>query len=404
MPDEKILKLSNFCIQILCLFMAVVLAVKYSQVSWHHMMKTDLGVYLRAGRVLAESGNIYQENPTIALPENATSYFPYIYTPLVAVFCYGLSFLGKPAVIVVWLSLTFFSLWFSSQFLKRSSNKSELSIGYPLLVLLLFPPTVDGWFFGQVNPFVLFFIAAGHTALLQSKNRRAGTFLAMASLIKISPVVLVVTLLRFKKWDALLYFFLTTLVVVICCSFTPRGPEIWLDFANALPDISSASFLFTIPVNFSVSHALFQLGLGFSQKSAINVVYLCALPVLYSLLFSNSFQSKNGLSYHLGAVICVMLLTSPILWPHHLLWILIPIVILEQSKARAIIGSAYVIGGALSVFLFIECIGRHSGNHWLTSEKTICSVGIATAIVSLLVIILVGARIQEQSLEGEKRF
>lgn len=397
MSREKVLHFLNYCFQFSCVLIAVVLAVKYSQISWHHMMSSDLGVYLRAGRVLAEAGNIYQENPAVALPEDAIYYFPYIYTPFVAVFCYGLLFLNESTAGVLWLFFNFLALWFSAQFITKSSKQS---IGFPFLALLLFPPTVDGWFFGQVNPFVLSFIAAGHSALLQSKNRTAGALLAIASLIKICPIVLLVTIIKFKRWDALLYFFITSFLIIICCSCTPRGFRAWLDFISALPDISSAGSLFSIPANFSLSHALFQLRLGFTEKSAINAVYFCSLPVLLFLLFSPSFQSKDGLSYHLGAVMCVMLLTSPILWPHHFLWILIPLAIVIENRARIVTGSAYAIGGALSLFFLIECLGRHSGNNWITSEQTIYSVGIIMLIASLLVITLLCSRRESLALEA----
>jgi hypothetical protein len=325
-------------------------------------------------------------NPSIPLPENAPTYFPYIYTPLVAVLCYALSVISEQYAIAVWLALTFIALWLSADYIAELTKHDHVSKGLPGLAILLFPPTIDGWFFGQVNPFVLFFMAAGHHFLVNSRNRTAGTFLALASLIKISPVILIITLLKFRRWDALLYFFITILAVMLSCSLTPRGPHVWLDFLIALPEISSAGFLFKIPVNYSLSHLLLLLDLGFTQESAISLVYLCAVPALLYLAFCPTIQSDDDISFHFGAVICVMLLMSPILWPHHLLWFLIPLGVIVKIQSNVLSGTGYTIGFALSAFLSIEFISRHSGNNWLSSEQMLPSILVIVSILCILVI------------------
>ena len=275
-----------------------------------------------------------KELGALARSENTRTYVhPYFYPP--------------PAVyLFTWaqgLSLHSAYLWFWGinqiatlgllVLLKRWIGMSWLPIG--LLFALCFP-IQDCMMMGQVNIIVLLLMVWG-----LYKNQ--GGVFAAAAMIKMSPALLLLPQIIWKKWRfigyAIAFAIISSLLTLPIMNIFDQISF----YTIVLPQFSSGQYSgLTVPINIDSNHSIPELcGQLFPSKNTkelSDTARICAPMINVGILSILSWLAwKNPNSKHvLGAFIVLMVLTPIYTYEHHLVFLLVPAAILLHScKERA---------------------------------------------------------------------
>ena len=201
-------------------------------------------------------------------------------------------------------------------------------------IFLGFAPLADCIVMGQVNIIVLLLIAS---ALLKKR----GELLSAAAMIKMSPAILLVPFGIWKKW----HFIFTTIafsIIFSIISIPIMGISDQITFyREILPQFSSGSYSgLSIPINLPSNHSIpdlwNQLWPEENQKRLSIFAQRASFFTTISLLgllsyFSWRAKGKEKQRFVLGAFISLMVLTPVYTYEHHLVFMLLPVVLVAQK-------------------------------------------------------------------------
>ena len=162
----------------------------------------DLKIYLYSAERLSRGESIY--NVRYAFPLRATDFeLQYLYPPALAALLAPLVSISTPIItpiiIFVWqcgsiiaLALTAYML---AQLLSGYVGTRRLPANSYVLFLLLalWPPTLYGIAWGQVNAFILALLVGAAFFTLRRRDRLAGLSLGLAIALKATPAILLVS-------------------------------------------------------------------------------------------------------------------------------------------------------------------------------------------------------------------
>lgn len=302
----------------------------------------DLDVYLQAARALTQGEDIYHTTFTTTDRWGRSIQLYYLYPPLLAhalSLCAGLS---APVVKLGWCLLNFTLMLVTSVTLAkiieaswwdtRSLAARTISIGF---FVLCFEPLYVGNGDGQVTAIVLALLALTTYASTRGNDLFGGAMLALAIQIKMSPAILLLAPIIFKRWRFLGACGATSLLLALFTVIFGGGVKPFVDFAYSVTQTVDDAVFQGHVFNFDLNRALLApLGIADIPLARLLIKLAMGLFALIGTLTIRS-QGGNALLRAYGFLITCMIVASPIVWFHHLAWMLIPLAILSMKPAAS---------------------------------------------------------------------
>jgi len=241
-----------------------------------------------------------------------------------------------PVAAAVWQTLSIVLLALLTRMLAPIAVEAGLAIPAPLLflLLLLWPPMLTNLEFGQWSPLLAVTIAAGHRAWERGAARRGATFMAVATAIKLTPLILFHYVLLRDRRAAWRFVWV---LLGLCLLASPLGGlHAWLTLFRESSGNTIAWQTWwhnTLAVN-GLTSRLFGQG-GFAQPLLAaplvgRVLLLASEAALVGtaiLATRSTFREapdreRHGCALALWYVLVVVL--NPLGWPHYALLLLLP--------------------------------------------------------------------------------
>lgn len=240
-----------------------------------------------------------------------------------------------------------------------------------LLILLDFRPLFDTIAFGQIDIVLLFLLTLALWALREERDGLAGMLVALGTLFKIYPVILLAFFVLKQRWRALIGFGLGMLIFngvavaivgweehrIYLFEVVPKigGTTSWVEnqtisgFMARLAAPPTAAVIFRDPL-------LQMVG------TAISGLFVLAALAL-SLRPATSQSTRFALQY--GLFLLLMVLSVPAAWMHYQTLLLVPFAtLLLHWRARQVpLGFAMLLGISFALIAF--------GNQWSFYDRSI---------------------------------
>jgi hypothetical protein len=283
----------------------------------------------------------------------------YLYPPLLAIVLAPLSQLPFPTAYRVWVVLQQVFLVGTLLLLARSLPMfGRWSL--PILTVLacnMYPFYLSNDM-GQVNVLILLLVAAALDGAIRGRMFFAGVMIGIATMIKISPLLLIGLFVLQRRWPAV-WGFVVSMALLTTLSALIAGPEAIQGFINvslmrSIPDqvrwINNASPSAFIHRMFEALHiGQFEMGVRWlTVLIVLGVLGLCSLKQvkpddpIFALIF--------------GFWVLGTHLISPITWEHHLVLTLLVFGVtagyLVQMKSRHVVLLAVILGMNYSLIAF----------------------------------------------------
>jgi hypothetical protein len=267
---------------------------------------------------------------------------PYTYPPIWYIFCLPLLVFSWEGAFDVFLILNQIFLTMAILCLFRNQIINISSSGFLLLsglVLYFFPVirTVSG---GQVNLLILLLISCALYSLKNKRDIHAGILLALATAIKMHPVLLIGYCALRKRYVVVLSALLCFIVLMGFSTLVVGLEVMQVYYLEVLP--KWASNLRAHDMNISIAGFISRLFVGYKWLSApfnnpglarilISISSITTLLFLVILFFRRSNLYHNVIELEFSLVIIATALISTWTLDHHLVLLLIPYSILISN-------------------------------------------------------------------------
>lgn len=299
-------------------------------------LRTDFASFYYAAKAVAEDKRLYsaQSLDSLAARDSVANHvLPYLYPPFFAIVAQPIARLSPlmaqrvwDAAQVVGMSLACVLIVLTIPFRSAEIHGgSYWIVGSTIVcVAVVVFPFGENLAFGQINSFVLLLTSASFFLSINTKRDwLAGAALGAATLIKVTPALLLVPFVVNKRWRVLGGFF-AGVALLILVTFDIAGKDSWREFLAFLPNMGYArnvqgGFHPSIVANFSLAGFFMRLlpgeGVAIRLLTIIVVFVLLALVLYHHLKKGNE---RNELPFVLAYLI-IMLIASPVTWRHHLI-------------------------------------------------------------------------------------
>ncbi len=356
------------------LLVVAVLALAEAPLAWHYLVdwpgdqwQVDVEVYREAARSIVYGRPIYEqltESPQL---------LPFTYPPFSALLALPMAFVPFHVVGWVWTALqvaaTYLTVVIAFRRLLAQTAGWRWVAGALLTVPLLYlHPVSDGVRFGQVNAFLILACLAD----LAVERRRwfrgpLGTWVGLATAVKLTPGVFLVHLAVTRRWRALA-------VGVGAAAAATVGaflvlPEASLAFwGGALSDPARLG-----PnrgtSNQSLRGVLLRLGPDGVAGSALWVLAVVVVGVCGFAVARRAYLAGDPVA-EVAAVGMMAVLLSPVAWIHHFAWMVVVVAALVgdgRSRRRVVMG--------LVVTAWFLSRGPWWGITWIAQDRPLPAVG-----------------------------
>jgi hypothetical protein len=174
---------------------------------------------------------------------------------------------------------------------------------------------------GQVGPLLFLLFAAGWRWL--DHQGRLGTAIALGTLVKVQPAILLVWAGLLRRWRAIGIAVLILVLAALGATLV-TGLTTWSDYVELLRRVSGPV---TTPHNFTPGAIAFQLGV---PEAFASLIQLMTIVAVVAVVLWTALRSPVEVSY-LTAVTASQLL-SPLLWDHYAMLLLLPVAWLLERR------------------------------------------------------------------------
>ncbi len=341
-------------------------------------LRTDFASFYYAGKAAAKDLNIYDAftlDSLAALDGISNHVLPYLYPPFLAVVSRPLAEMNPleaqrawdyVQVILATLSAILLCLTMPWRGAGSIPDSYWVRAGSVTLAGILMLPFGQNIAFGQVNIAVLFFLSLSFYFLYQGKSDwLAGIALAAAILIKVTPALIAVFFLLGWRWKALT----ATLIgmgLLILATFDIAGREAWGYFLQFVPNMGFArnvdgGFHPSIVANFSLAGFFMRILPG--QGTLVRIFTMMSILILFvALLFHQlKYRDKRGGALFVLPYLVLMVISSPVSWLHHLVYLLPGVVFaLRDFKFAWRPGIWFLVLVSLIVFASFDYLAIYS--------------------------------------------
>lgn len=350
--------------QIALVLLALAAATHIAFSLWYAFTRQapDFWIIFRGARAWMRGGSLY-DLEAVALNHfghvfKVPPFYGMLFVPLVRYFD-GLSVLFAHRVLNVLLLVATALIWLRMWRIPLCSLAAAA-----LLIVFNFRPLVDTIAFGQIDLVLLFLLTAALWALRAEHDSVAGALVALGTLFKLYPVVLLAFFVLKRRWAGLWGFALGMLVFngialavmgwelhrVYLFEVLPRigGTTSWVE------NQTIAGFVARLVAS-PTSATIFQdqgLRLLGTAISALVVLAVCALALLPAERRSPAYALQYGL-FLLLMVLCV-----PAAWMHYETLLVVPFaaLLLELRERQVALPFAVALGLSFGLIAY--------GNQW----------------------------------------
>ena len=300
----------------------------------------DFAVYLRAGEAMNEGRNIYARPYEVEFVPGELFRLRYLYPPLLAYLLSKVAWLGEPTLRFVWSGLSFLAIVVSVAQVATLLGYSwwrevspRVRILFVSFFFLCFEPLASGVGHGQVTAVVLWLLTSFTLESVRRHDRRAGLALALAIHIKMTPVLLLLAPIIFRRWRTVGWCAWGVVALVAIPVVDLGSLDHLSQFVASISETSNNPVLRGAEYNFAVDRVLLlPFGL-FGQGMPRKVVMLALLGVFAGCLLGMRRRDEQGYLDVVGVLIVGMVLVSPIIWFHHFAWLLPSLAIATMRPA-----------------------------------------------------------------------
>jgi alpha-1,2-mannosyltransferase len=350
--------------------LVVFLLLAYYATSYVNETDTrDLQIYIDSARRLTRGESLYDVRYTF--PERASDFeLQYLYPPALAALLAPISFLDQAAIIFAWQSGLVLAVglaaWMLSQLLSRCSAASTRATSFPvvLILLALWPPTLDGILWGQVNAYILALFVAAAYLTSRGSERTAGLALGVAVAIKATPAILALPFLAQRRWRSLGWTVIGVLLSHLPLLLYPNGLRTIPEFLRTTAEIASGHVVNDPYYDYSLRRVVtFFVEAPASLFSGLSLALILGYgAILMQAQRPDAAAEKRrllcALQIFLG--IPIMVVASPLVWFHHLIWLFPPVaavMLCSANRPLSLAGRAIYL--ALAPLLYVHVFIRY---------------------------------------------
>ena len=318
---------------------AYFLVLYYFRVS-DRTIKPDVGAFLKldfgafyAWAYAARIGlNPYSPDAVMPLASRlGVRAVPANYPPPFILAIEPLSLIPRIPAFWLWHGINLCLLLIAVWLLVADLDNSRKRVGFAGAALLYGPVTAS-LFWGQVEPFVLLMLVL---ALRNSEARRdfaSGIAVGLAALCKIYPIVLLGYFLLSRRWTVVVSTGLTILGGILL-SLIAFGGEVHADFIHQLLRTAGDKF-WPNTMNASLSAVVAKslwLMAGPNISPGLKVLRIALIVLAASVVLAMTVRGtlrakrRDNDSIGFGLWVAATVLFTPVVWPHHLTGLLIPL-------------------------------------------------------------------------------
>lgn len=322
----------------------------------------DYDSYAAAGKALAAGGDPYAWARGTPAAGGA-----YVYSPLLANLLALLEripdgHLGDAPAYLVWTALVYWAACAYVPLLMRVLHAVygvpfATAVGAALLLGTVSTPVLRTMQYSQPNAFVADCLF-GWLLLARAREARGAGLLALAAVLKTSPVIFFVLPLAERRWRALAAG-VGWCAGIVALSMVSIGVGPWIAFLKAAPHVRTAGF----HRDNSLSSLLYACGrlLGIGSESAASAG---GVLLAVGLLFAFAWRTKGrwpwtarmprpdgAIERHFPFLLVAMCLLSPLLWEHHWVWVALPCALIVSAAIERGRGLAACVGACLIFFV-----------------------------------------------------
>jgi len=246
---------------------------------------------------------------------------PILYPPPFLLILSLLHYLPLVSGQYIWTLLSLLSLFLSLWLILKINNLKPTIKWFLFLSPFLFLsfPAKFTLAMGQVNHFILLFFTLGFYFYQQKKENFSAFFITLSFLTKLFPVWILLFFFQKKDWGLIKKISLYTILAFILSS-------LFLDL-----QIIKDFFFFVLPSFFShtanssyYNQALTGLISRLVSHSQAQVYILLILSLYFIFLTWKKIQKSLPDSLKFSLLITLSLLTAPVAWQHHLVFLFFP--------------------------------------------------------------------------------
>lgn len=300
----------------------------------------DFGVYVRAYGEAVAGGNPY-------VPFHIGQGF--LNHPFVLTLVGFVTWLPSPSAGVIWMAASAVAwvgaIWVANRIVMCANGVTM----QPAVALLLlgFAPAIETFYVGQIDAFAVLAITL---CIWWAERRRpvaAGIALALAIVLKTSPVVLLGYFVGLRAVPVLA----TALGVLVACSIVPAlqfSPSILLDFGTTVARLSSDIYISVYNQSvISVVARLPAVGDAAALSGALAVGGVTVALVVAGLRTDPQRIDARWRLWYISLFVGVMVIGSPLVWYHHVTLLLVPLTALLYAPNPVAVAAGV---GALLLF------------------------------------------------------
>jgi hypothetical protein len=227
-------------------------------------------------------------------------------------------------------------------------------------LVALYPPVASHFWFGQSKFILLLLLVLTMRSLKRNSDAFAGSALALATLMRVFPVVMSGYLVLTRKWRALGWTIAAlTLGAILTVGFA--GLSNCLDFLRAIPSIGNASWN-TIQRDLAASvfisrqlHTWFpHAGPGFASISFLLMIAVDLLVLTATALATLALPESDDPDSRIFSLwVATAVLVLPVAWDYDLTLMLIPFAQLAVVAARGAASRRAIAMAVLSYTLLV---------------------------------------------------
>jgi hypothetical protein len=238
-----------------------------------------------------------------------------------------------------------------------------------VLIALCLEPVYTSITSGQVDILILFAICLGYWTFKHGHPVLAGCAIAVATMIKLSPALLLIYFLYKRQFKVVIWGVLAG-VALLGAGIAVTGADDWIVFVREiLPVLAKGSTEFENQTLAGFFNGLF---LTPSALFSLQPVPLLIIPKLLTgiavggvgLLMLKLFWPRHGetphdgLRFDLEFSLCIvaLLIASSVAWQHYYVWLLLPLATLVRSDVRKWLTSREYLFGATAFGLGVALI------------------------------------------------
>ncbi|MET0284724.1 MAG: glycosyltransferase family 87 protein [Polyangiales bacterium] len=204
----------------------------------------------------------------------------------------------------------------------RQTFASDERMYIAIALALGFAPVAWCLYLGQVNLFVMFTLAAGFY-LADRHPYAAGAAIAVGAAIKLTPVALLVLMLR-PRYLRVFVGFAATLAGLTMLTAAIFGVELFADYVGTVRALKD-SFPLGLNGSLSLINTLYLLAgaLGLPSEGWQGIVQLLWTASVGALLLGGAWLARDGSRHLFFALVALGMTVVPnVLWYHHLVFVI----------------------------------------------------------------------------------